>query len=91
MCNSPNWVQRTAADANGYHTDIVSRGVTLRIWDGDSSTASYVLGILNSHDELVAALREIVSQCDQGDGGGKVFGRDARITRARVALAKVSA
>ena len=36
--------------------------------------------------EAIAALREIVSQIDQGGSGGKVFARDACIARARLAL-----
>uniref|UniRef100_A0A6M3LI58 Uncharacterized protein n=1 Tax=viral metagenome TaxID=1070528 RepID=A0A6M3LI58_9ZZZZ len=38
--------------------------------------------------ELLYALREIVSQIDQGGSGGKVFSRDACIAAARAAIAK---
>ncbi len=37
--------------------------------------------------EMLRALKEIVSQIDQGGSGGKVFGRDACIAAARAAIA----
>ena len=40
--------------------------------------------------ELLEALREIVSQIDQGGAGGKVFDRDACIAYARAAIAKAT-
>jgi hypothetical protein len=38
--------------------------------------------------DLLLALKEIVSQIDQGGDDGKVFGRDACITMARKAIDK---
>ena len=52
--------------------------------------AAHIVACVNAHDELVAALREIISQIDQGGSGGKVFARDACITGARALLAKVT-
>ena len=37
---------------------------------------------------MLGALREILSQIDQGGTSGKVFGRDACIAQARAAIAK---
>ena len=47
--------------------------------------------LTEDRDELLGALREIIRQIDQGGSEGKVFARDACITRARAAIAKAEA
>lgn len=46
--------------------------------------------LLAAAPEMLAALKNIVSQIDQGGAGGKVFSRDACIAQARNAITKAT-
>lgn len=56
----------------------------------DNPRAEQIALLFAAAPELFKALREIISQIDQGGTGGKVFGRDACIQTAREAIAKAN-
>lgn len=57
--------------------------------DIDGHYADAILPLINC--DALAVLREIVSQVDQGGSEGKVFARDACITRARELIKQTEA
>lgn len=58
-------------------------------WEVDEDEANACL--IAAAPELFSALKEIISQIDQGGSSGKVFARDACIAAARAAIAKAVA
>lgn len=68
----------------GGEKDIAS--VFLTVNDEDEANAR----LIAAAPELLEALKEIVSQIDQGGAGGKVFSRDACIAQARAAISKAT-
>lgn len=49
-----------------------------------------ILRLAAAAPDMLAALKEIISQIDQGGAGGKVFSRDACIAKVRSAIAKAT-
>jgi hypothetical protein len=49
-----------------------------------------IIRLQEERDAVFVALKEIVSQIDQGGSDGKVFARDACIAQARSAIAKAT-
>ena len=89
MCDAPELLWLWPAEPE----DGVDKFVSFPGQPYPSGSTTYIRADLSDAllREAMGALKQIVSQIDQGGSEGKVFSRDACITQARATLAKLRA